>query len=206
MTGGPDQASWLRTAVDDLLDDLTDRAGRSGACALPSAGGTGPRDLGPALLADTTVVPIAVFDREVLELREAEGLEPALDRLTLHTRLELDGWEARSPVESVMFLGLLGRTGLTSLARLGGYGQVTLLSSQTQGISTVDLAECDWRGIGVFVPSAQRATDGVTARGGWLLQPERAERQRLTNLRYEQLVDLACRRDVPAPANRPFRQ
>lgn len=188
-----DQTSWLRAALDDLLDDLDGHSGRRGDCDLQPGEIPSPRDLGPAMFADTIVVPIVVFDEAVVERRAAEGLAPALDRLTLHARLDHAGWEARSPIVSVMFAGLWGRTDLTSLTRLGGYGQVVMLISPTQVISPIDLAECDWRGVGIFTPSTQRAMDGATASCGWLLEPERPAPHRVTNMRYEQLVDLAGR-------------
>jgi hypothetical protein len=193
MAGGSEQASWLLASVNGLLDDLGDRSGRGGSCTVQSDGVAGPYVLGPAMFADTTVVPIVAFDEEVLEHRAAEGLAPALNRLTLHARLEVAGWEARSAIESVMFVGLWGRTDLTSLTRLGGYGPVVMLISQAQVISPIDLAECDWRGVGAFAPRAHCTSGGAAVDGGWLLEPERTAAHRVTNMRYEQLVDLAAR-------------
>lgn len=140
--------------------------------------------LGPATIADTTVVTAVDFDDAVIDARLRTGLLPALDRATLRERLDGGGTAAAAPVRDAMFFGIWGRTSLTSMSRLGGYGMPVLLSPAHADMDPLALAECDWRGIGVA------AADGAGA-FQWKLRPVPARRNGLTNMRFEQLLDLA---------------
>lgn len=143
-----------------------------------------PVMLGPATLADTMVVLAVDLDEAVVNARLRCGLLPALDRVTLRQRLDHGGTAAAAPVREAMFFGVWGRTSLTSMSRLGGYGMPVLLSSAHTGLDPIGLSECDWRGIGVAT------TDGNGALQ-WQLPPVRARKGGRTNMRFEQLLDLA---------------
>lgn len=145
---------------------------------------TDPVMLGPATLADTTVALAVDFDDAVVDARLRCGLLPALDRVSLRQRLDHGGTAAAAPVREAMFFGVWGRTSLTSMSRLGGYGMPVLLSSAQARLDPIGLAECDWRGIGVAT------TDGNGALQ-WQLPPMPARKDGRTNLRFEQLFDLA---------------
>ena len=144
--------------------------------------------LGPATLADTTVVTAVDFDDAVIDARLRIGLPPALDRATLRERLDGGGTAAAAPVRDAMFFGIWGRTSLTSMSRLGGYGMPVLLSPAHADMDPLALAECDWRGIGIAT------TDGTGALQ-WKLPPVPARRRGVTNMRFEQLLDLALLTD-----------
>ena len=143
-----------------------------------------PSMLGPATLADTTVVTAVDFDDAVIDARLRFGLLPALDRATLRERLDGGGTAAAAPVREAMFFGIWGRTSLTSMSRLGGYGMPVLLSPAHADLDLLALAECDWRGIGV-------ATTDDAGALHWNLPPVPARKNGLTNMRFEQLLDLA---------------
>jgi hypothetical protein len=140
--------------------------------------------LGPATIADTTVVTAVDFDDAVIDARLRTGLLPALDRATLRERLDGGGTAAVAPVRDAMFFGIWRRTSLTSMSRLGGYGMPVLLSPAHADMDPLALAECDWRGIGVAT------ADGAGA-FQWKLPPAPPRRNGLTNMRFEQLLDLA---------------
>lgn len=145
---------------------------------------TNPVVLGPAMLADTTVIPAVDFDDAVVDARLTCGLLPALDRVTLRQRLDQGSTAAAAPVREAMFFGVWGRTSLTSLSRLGGYGMPVLLSSPQASLDPIGLAECDWRGIGVATTNSNGAIH-------WHLAPAQARKDGRTNMRFEQLLDLA---------------
>lgn len=172
LVGDATRVAWAQAIVD--------------AAAAESM--TDPVVLGPATLADTTVIPAVDFNDAVVDARLRGGLLPALDRLTLRQRLDHGGTAAAAPVREAMFFGVWGRTSLTSMSRLGGYGMPVLLSSAQASLDPIGLAECDWRGIGV----ATTDTNGALQ---WHLAPAQARKDGRTNMRFEQLLDLALVND-----------
>ena len=166
--GGIAQGAWLRGAVQTLL----------------SSRGAGWRSLGPASIAGAVVVPIVELDEKVVTARAQAGQAPALDRLSLRGRIEAGGVGAKSPVLDAAFVGVWGRAGLTPMARLGGYGRAVLMVARGEGVDPLELAECDWRGIGV-------ASIGINGEIEWLVPSTFQGTGKLTTMRYEQLLDLA---------------
>lgn len=171
--------------------------------------------LGPVVVGDAMVVTLVVVDDDLVEARAQAGVAPALDRITLRERLEQGGRMAVSPVREVAFVGVWGRTDLTGLTRLGGYGETLLIVPPATVPDPVELAECDWRGVGVLqttepmtepMTGHTRSQDGarpareesqvcsedlVPAR--WLVMPGVRPRPWATSMRYEQLLELAMR-------------
>jgi hypothetical protein len=165
---GAEPVRWVRDAVE----------------AVRTHSHPGATAIGPAVIADATVATVVTFDHEVLARRERDGVSPALDRLTLRGRLAGHGPDAQSPVRRAQFISVWGRASLTSLSRLGGYGQPLLLVTPWMQLDDLDLAECDWRGIGVVQVGPHAHLD-------WLVSPTVPEPAIWTNMRFEQLVDLA---------------
>jgi len=169
LAGSACSAWWLREIIDAVRED-----------SYPAQ-----LCLGPVAMVDAVVVPLVAFDDEVVGARMRVGLEPALDRLSLRERLDGQGNGAVTPVVDATFLGVWARTSLSALARLGGYGEVALLVPDGASPTMIELAECDWRGIGV-------ATVGSGGEVDWLVSAARpVHRNRWTNMRAEQLLDLA---------------
>lgn len=146
--------------------------------------GAGWRALRPTTVAGTVVAPIVELNEIVVKARARAGHAPALDRLSLRERLEAGGVGAASPVLDVAFVGVWGRANLTSMARLGGYGRAVLMIAPGDIVDPLELAECDWRGIGV-------ATTGTCGEIEWLVAPTFRYPGESTTMRYEQLLDLA---------------
>lgn len=183
-TEGPLGASWCR----DALIELTARE-YVGAMAL-----------GPVVVGDAMVVALTVVDDDLVEARSQVGVAPALDRITLRERLEEGGRMAVSPVREVAFVGVWGRTDLTGLTRLGGYGETLLIAPPATVLDPVELAECDWRGVGVLqtaVPTASQDSSQVCSEDlrstRWSVMPGVRPRPWATSMRYEQLLELALR-------------
>lgn len=166
--GGVSQGTWLRDAVQALVLNQ----------------GAGWRALGPATVAGAVVVPMVELDEMVVHARALAGQAPALDRLSLRERLEAGGIGAASPVLDVAFVGVWGRANLASMARLGGYGRAVLMVAPGDIVDPVELAECDWRGVGV-------ATTTTCGEIEWLVASTFKHPGGSTTMRYEQLLDLA---------------
>lgn len=166
--GGVSQGAWLRDAIQMLVLNQ----------------GAGWRALRPATVAGAVVVPMVELDEMVVNARARAGQAPALDRLSLRERLEAGGVAAASPVFDVAFVGVWGRANLTSMARLGGYGRAILMVSPGTIVDPLELAECDWRGVGV-------ATTGTCGEIEWLVPSTFRHPGQATTMRYEQLLDLA---------------
>lgn len=139
-------------------------------------------------MADATVTAAAVFNDEIVRARTLAGLGPALNRQTLRDRLDMGGLPAASPLTAAVFVGWWGSTSLTSMSRLGGYGQTILLTDSTH-LDPLALAECDWRGIGVASMTSDRLVEGERA-VEWLVRPATPSASDTTNLRFEQLLEL----------------
>lgn len=166
--GGTAQGIWLRDAVQTLV--------------LKQGGGW--RALTPATIAGANVVPMVELDERVVNARARSGHAPALDRLSLRERLEAGGLWAAPPVLDVAFVGVWGRASLTAMARLGGYGRAVLMVTPGDIAEPLELAECDWRGVGV-------ATTGTFGEIEWLVPSTFRYPGESTTMRYEQLLDLA---------------
>lgn len=180
------EASWCRNALVELV----------------AREYVGAMALGPVVVGDATVVVLVALDDDLVEARARAGAEPALDRITLRERLEQGGHMAVSPVREVAFVGVWGRTNLTGLTRLRGYGETLLIAPPETLLDPVELAECDWRGIGVLQAAVPTDPDGTH----WHVMPGVRQRPWATNMRYEQLLELAMRTptslrsDVPSAA------
>lgn len=166
-------ASWCRNALIELM----------------AREYVGAMALGPVVVGDATVVALVVIDDDRVEARARAGVAPALDRITLRERLEQGGRMAVSPVREVAFVGVWGRTDLTGLTRLGGYGETMLIAPPATVLDPVELAECDWRGVGVLQAAVPADIGGTH----WHVMPGVRPRPWATNMRYEQLLELAMR-------------
>jgi hypothetical protein len=174
-------AEWVQAAVFAAGADVV----ADGTC------------LGPVKIAGGVVVPFATFDEEVLETRVKLGLEPAVDRLTLRRRLEDGGLPARAPIRDLALVGLLGHTSYTTMARVSGYGTPVLLAYRRHQPDALTVAECDWRDLGLALVDELHATR-------WLIRPTRGPSSSVTDLRQEQLLEVAWRSHQPR-ASRPRR-
>lgn len=173
--------------------------------------------LGVTQLTGGLVLPLVQWNDDCLTWRERAGVLPAVDRLTLRARLDGGGAPASSPVGRAVFVSLQSPQALNALSRLAGYGTTVALHLDPSGLGMqspsrqsngpVDLftaAECEWRGISlvhvwdggldVIVDAAathyqSRDPDASTRQ----VEPALPASTGRTNLRHEQLLDLAMR-------------
>ncbi len=147
--------------------------------------------LGPVFMADGLVVPLVTWNAGVLAQRiRSDDHHPAIDRLTLRHRLDASDHAALSPVSEVVFIGFWAPSALDVLGRLRGYGRTILLLWSGQDLDDLAAAECDWRGISVASVNRKQELR-------WLVEtetePSLCAFDRFTNLRCEQLLDVAQR-------------